>query len=401
MAHDVFISYNSNDKQLADALCHAVENEGIKCWIAPRDVTGGIAFAEEIINAIDKCGLLVLIASANVKNSHHVLNEIHAAVDKSKIIIPFKTDDDDLTDAYHYYIGKTHWIEAFPNPQEAFSELIVTIAHLLEKNISDTVLENSINKVKIADKNKVDLIKNTYEERLSFGLSIADEKNIETTDQIHYYDFIKRIDFIDSKEGQTYQSYRWLTITNTSGEPSKYIVHKECGENKVRFEAMNVKAFIENRSGEKLQVESITSIQPNFEQIFKIHFKKPLMPDEQIKILYRIDWPSEPNSYSTNSVANSISFTRYKKGVGGVLFANLEKDLEITGIEFYGITSDFENKTLNIPYENFDIKTEADLQHLDGKGFTGFYFKCMDSNYLAYRILYKTVDESNKDDDYF
>jgi hypothetical protein len=398
MAHDVFISHNRNDKQLADALCHAIENEGIKCWIAPRDVTGGIAFAEEIINAIDKCGLLVLIVSANVKNSPHVLNEIHAAVDRGKIIIPFKIDDDELTDAYHYYIGKTHWIEAFPNPQEAFSEIIVTIAQLLEKSISDTILEQSINRTKNTERNRENLIKNTREERFSFGLSIAGEDTQEAIDEVHYYDFIKRIDFIDSKTDQTFQSYRWLTITNKSAEPSKYIVHKECGENKVRFGTMNVLAFIDNRNGEKLQVESITPIQPNFEQLIKIHFKKPLMPDEQMKILYRLDWPSEPNSYATNVVANSISLTRYKKGVGRVLFANLEKDLEITGIELYGITCDFESKALSIPYESFDITTEADLQRFINTGYSGFYFEIANSEYSAYRVIYKTVAESSNDE---
>ena len=38
MAHDVFISYSSQDKAVADAACARLESRKIRCWIAPRDV---------------------------------------------------------------------------------------------------------------------------------------------------------------------------------------------------------------------------------------------------------------------------------------------------------------------------------------------------------------------------
>ncbi len=38
MAHDVFISHSAKDKATADAVCAVLEAEGIRCWIAPRDV---------------------------------------------------------------------------------------------------------------------------------------------------------------------------------------------------------------------------------------------------------------------------------------------------------------------------------------------------------------------------
>ncbi|NQT71340.1 MAG: toll/interleukin-1 receptor domain-containing protein [Chloroflexi bacterium] len=37
MAHDVFISYSTNDKTVADAVCATLESQKIRCWIAPRD----------------------------------------------------------------------------------------------------------------------------------------------------------------------------------------------------------------------------------------------------------------------------------------------------------------------------------------------------------------------------
>ena len=49
MTHDVFISYSSVDRTAADTVCSILEQNGIGCWIAPRDITPGLDFAEAII----------------------------------------------------------------------------------------------------------------------------------------------------------------------------------------------------------------------------------------------------------------------------------------------------------------------------------------------------------------
>src|SRR6478736_3852293 len=38
MARDVFISYQSADKECADRVCEALERQNISCWVAPRDI---------------------------------------------------------------------------------------------------------------------------------------------------------------------------------------------------------------------------------------------------------------------------------------------------------------------------------------------------------------------------
>ncbi|MBP5493609.1 MAG: toll/interleukin-1 receptor domain-containing protein, partial [Lachnospiraceae bacterium] len=35
---DVFISYSSKNKNVADAIVAEFESSGIKCWYAPRDI---------------------------------------------------------------------------------------------------------------------------------------------------------------------------------------------------------------------------------------------------------------------------------------------------------------------------------------------------------------------------
>ena len=45
---DVFISHSSKDKKLADRICDELEERGISCRIAPRDITPGKEWAGEI-----------------------------------------------------------------------------------------------------------------------------------------------------------------------------------------------------------------------------------------------------------------------------------------------------------------------------------------------------------------
>ena len=41
MEHEVFISYSSKNKNAAVAICHILEENEIKCWMAPRDIPPG------------------------------------------------------------------------------------------------------------------------------------------------------------------------------------------------------------------------------------------------------------------------------------------------------------------------------------------------------------------------
>ena len=79
MAHDIFISYSTKDKTIADAVCAKLEEGGIRAWIAPRDVPAGTNFAESIIDAINSCQVFVLIWSADTNTSQHILNEVNQA----------------------------------------------------------------------------------------------------------------------------------------------------------------------------------------------------------------------------------------------------------------------------------------------------------------------------------
>jgi TPR repeat protein len=132
MHHDVFISYTSHDKPTADAICHALEAQGVRCWIAPRDIPLGQNYAETLINAINAAKLMVLVFSGNTNSSRHVRNEVERAFNRDIAVIPFRIEDTQATGALEYFLSMPHWLDAFSPPlQQHLNSLVDSVRALL------------------------------------------------------------------------------------------------------------------------------------------------------------------------------------------------------------------------------------------------------------------------------
>lgn len=143
MAHDVFISYSTKDKTIADTVCSKLEEKKIRCWIAPRDVPPGENFSGSIIDAIETSKVFILIWSSNTNTSDHILNELNQAFDSGITVIPFRVEDIQPSKSLKYYIGRTHWLDAITPPLEQhIDKLAKSINHLLIKEEFDTNLPN-------------------------------------------------------------------------------------------------------------------------------------------------------------------------------------------------------------------------------------------------------------------
>ena len=119
MAHEVFISHSSLDKPVADAVCAALENIGIRCWIAPRDVQPGLSFAGEITRAIEHSKVMVLIFSAHSNTSAQILREVQLAANSHLHIVQFRIENVVPNDDLEYYLSTPHWLDALTPPLEA------------------------------------------------------------------------------------------------------------------------------------------------------------------------------------------------------------------------------------------------------------------------------------------
>jgi len=128
MAHDVFVSYSNKDKPVADAVVAGMENRGIRCWVAPRDITPGSSWGEAIIKAIEGSQIMVIILSGNSNRSSQVVREVERAVANNVVIIPFRIENIDPTGAMAYFLATEHWLDAITPPIEKhINKLINTI----------------------------------------------------------------------------------------------------------------------------------------------------------------------------------------------------------------------------------------------------------------------------------
>ncbi len=116
MPHDVFISYSTRDKGIAEAICAGLESSGIGCWIAPRNIPAGHDYAEAIIDAMNACKIMVLIFSSNANQSKSVRKEVERAAHKAMTIIPLCVENVIPAKSFEFFISSVQWFDATTAP---------------------------------------------------------------------------------------------------------------------------------------------------------------------------------------------------------------------------------------------------------------------------------------------
>lgn len=134
-----FISYSTHNKEIAFRIVEELEKRGLKCYIAPRDITPGKDYACEIVDAIKTQDMVTLIFTKESNISGYVLREINSAVLHNKTIIPYKIDDSVPSDAMEFYLGVTHWITA-PDFKGGLDALIAAINNTSVQNTEESAV---------------------------------------------------------------------------------------------------------------------------------------------------------------------------------------------------------------------------------------------------------------------
>jgi len=110
--NEVFISYASSDKAVAERICGALENTGVSCWMAPRNIEAGTDYPTAILEAINSARALLLILTEPAAASPHVLSEVGHAFSGKKRIIPFRMSQKALPEDLEYFLSLTQWLDA-------------------------------------------------------------------------------------------------------------------------------------------------------------------------------------------------------------------------------------------------------------------------------------------------
>jgi non-specific serine/threonine protein kinase len=111
--YDAFVSYSSDDRDVANEIVSRLEAGGVRCWIAPRDIAAGQDWSAAIPPAIDLCPAFVLILSERSNDSPQVVREVHIAqAAPSKLVVPFRIADVQPKGALRYLLSGLHWLDA-------------------------------------------------------------------------------------------------------------------------------------------------------------------------------------------------------------------------------------------------------------------------------------------------
>ena len=140
----VFISHSSEDKTIADTICQRLESDGIKCWIAPRDIKPGSDWTKAIMQGIEACQVFILIFSKQGNDSDHVYREVAKAFSARLVVVPFRIEAVLPNSGISYYLNTVQWLDAVNPPLEPhLSTLFERVKSLLAGNAMEPASQNS------------------------------------------------------------------------------------------------------------------------------------------------------------------------------------------------------------------------------------------------------------------
>ncbi len=145
LAHQVFLSYATEDADSARLLCRVLEaEEGIRCWIAPRDVPAGTDYAAAILEAIKNAELVLLLFSAFTNTSPYVLREIERAVAYERPVISVRLDSATPNPSLEYYLNMLQWLDAPRGIESKRREIVAALRKQLEGDEPAALDRNSV-----------------------------------------------------------------------------------------------------------------------------------------------------------------------------------------------------------------------------------------------------------------
>ena len=149
MADEVYICYDERDLEMAKKVCDTLEDNGLDCWLKNRD-TGAKHMVDEIMNAIKKSKVMVLLYSQNSKDSNFVNNEVDIAFAEKRSILVFQIDDSKLDGSLEFFLRNKPRIQAYPNPEDRFDRLVQNTSKLVkEQSAIDRNVGNVIKNHKV------------------------------------------------------------------------------------------------------------------------------------------------------------------------------------------------------------------------------------------------------------
>ena len=124
MSATVFISHSSADRSAAAEICAELEQRGVGCWIALRDISPGANFGEAITSAMSMARIMVLVFSRNADRSDEIKKEVVLAGQHGLVVIPLRIEDVLPSGALQYELSTRQWVDMFADRTAGLERLV-------------------------------------------------------------------------------------------------------------------------------------------------------------------------------------------------------------------------------------------------------------------------------------
>jgi hypothetical protein len=110
--YSCFISYSHKDEEFAKRLHADLQDRGVRCWFAPKDIQGGRKLHEQIGAAIRLHEKVLLVVSEHSMNSEWVKTEIAKAreretLEKRQVLFPIRLVDFEMIQQWECFDADT------------------------------------------------------------------------------------------------------------------------------------------------------------------------------------------------------------------------------------------------------------------------------------------------------
>ena len=128
MGHEVFICYDESDADIADAIYHILDKNGISSWMKSREMSPNDS-VDKITTAIEESDSFLLILSKNSKDTNYVITETDIAFFRDVPIVIFNIDDTRLRGNLEFLLQNPTELNCFPNCEAQLKKLVEKITN--------------------------------------------------------------------------------------------------------------------------------------------------------------------------------------------------------------------------------------------------------------------------------
>lgn len=124
VSHDVYIAYSTKDADIANRVCATLEDNGIKCWIAPRNIEPGKNYAEQIVSAVKDARLFFAVFTKNFQASQFTNKELETAFSAKTPIVSLRADESFPEDQCEFFLRNATWIDGTHDLDYALADAV-------------------------------------------------------------------------------------------------------------------------------------------------------------------------------------------------------------------------------------------------------------------------------------